>query len=154
MRQLPILQMDASTTNFFNMKEQKLEKISTVTRINQGVGGEMQGLNKTATGMQLTVGLSNQDDENVARVFAESEDGVADLFEFMVQLNEMYPPPEEEVIQLLGRPMVPLIGDTRLRFTVDPTLGTGVKQQNIQNLQMMAAMAPQDMQPGIMNQVG
>jgi hypothetical protein len=154
MRQLPIMQLDASTTNFFNMKEQKLEKISTVTRINQGVGGEMQGLNKTASGMQLTVGLSNQDDENSARVFAESEDGIADLFEFMVQLNEMYPPPQEEVIQLLGRPMTPLRGDARLRFTVDPTLGTGIKQQNIQNLMALSAEIPILLQIGLMNPLG
>lgn len=150
-RQLPIMQMDASTSNFFNFKEQKLEKISTVTRINQGVGGEAQGLNKTASGMQLTVGLSNQDDENTARVFAESEDGIADMMEFMVELNEMYPPPEEEVLQLLGHPMTPLDGTAKLRFTVDPTLGTGVKQQNIQNLMMLTQEAPLLMQVGLMN---
>jgi hypothetical protein len=154
MRQLPVLQMDQSTPNFFQMKEQKLEKISTVTRINQGVGGEASGLNKTASGMQLTVGLSNQDDENQARVFAESEDGVADLFSFMVDLNEKFPPPEDEMIQLLGRPLTPLRGDTRLRFSVDPTLGTGVKQQNIQNLMALSAEVPLLLQAGLMDMNG
>jgi len=150
-QQLPIGQIDPTTINFLELKDQKLEKISAVTRINQGVAGEVQGLNKTATGMQLTVGLSNQDDENIARCFAESEDGIGDLFEFMVELNEKYPPPNQEVIELLGHPLTPLPGSTKLRYTVDPTLGTGVKQENLQNYQMMSQDAPLLVQAGLMN---
>lgn len=150
-QQISIGQLDPSTINFLELKDQKLEKISAVTRINQGVGGEVEGLNKTATGMNLTVSLSNQDDENIARCFAESEDGIGDMFEFMVELNEKYPPPVEEVMELIGHELTPLPGNTKLRYVVDPTLGTGVKQQNLQNYQMMAQDAPLLVQAGIMD---
>jgi hypothetical protein len=151
---VPTAQIDATTLKFMEMKEQKEEKVSAVTRINQGIGGEVQGLNKTKGGMELTVGLSNQQIENIARCNAESEDGIADMFEFMVYLNEKYPPPEEQVIELIGRPLTPIPGNVSLRYEVDPTLGTGVRQQNIQNYQAMAMTAVQDIQAGIMNQQG
>jgi hypothetical protein len=145
---IPLLPFDPSAGAQLELSQQNLERITAVTRINQGVGGEAQGLNKTATGMQLTVGLSNQQIEQIARTFAEAEDGVADLFRFMVEMNLKYPPPEQEVLDVLGHPLPPTQG--KFRYVVDPTLGTGVKSQQMQNFQIILADVPFLMQIGLM----
>lgn len=97
-----------------------------VTRYNQGM--DSNSLNKTATGMNIISGNSQQRQELVARQFGEF---LKDIFEKVLALVAQHAAPEE-VQRLTNRPFVPW--PAQYDATVSVGLGTNNKDQQVAHL--------------------
>jgi hypothetical protein len=97
-----------------------------VTRYNQGM--DSNSLNKTATGMNIISGNSQQRQELVARQFGEF---LKDIFEKVLALVRQHADPEE-VQRLTNAPFVPW--PSEYDATVSVGLGTNNKDQQVQHL--------------------
>lgn len=103
------------------------------TRYNQGADGD--SLNQTATGVQIVTNRADMRLDLIARNFA---DGFRDLFKLMLKLVSQYQDKEDE-INLSGQWVG--INPTEWRhgftFSINVGLGTGNKQQQIQQLMVL-----------------
>ncbi len=132
---------------FFEYLKSMLEEWTPNTRYNQGLDGK--SLNKTATGISMIMGASQQRQEEIVRNFAET--GIRDLFRFLVQLNQRYLDQEQvvrlqnEVLQLSPDDMA---GDFDL--SIDASAGIAAKEGKIQALTgYMQLMLPMALQLGV-----
>jgi hypothetical protein len=134
---VPIETRDASGTAL-----QMLEYVDTirenrtgVTRYNQGLDAD--SLNKTAKGINQILNQAQQRIELIARIFAET--GVKRL---MLGIHEdlMKHQVKERIVKLTNGYVTvnPSQWRTRMDMTVTVGLGTGNKDQNLQNLVMIA----------------
>ncbi|MGL6014467.1 MAG: portal protein, partial [Selenomonadaceae bacterium] len=133
----------------FNMLEyldQQIENRTGLTKYNQGT--DSNSLNKTATGINIITQQANQRLELIARIFAET--GMSDLFKFLIKLNQMFID-EETVIRLTNGPMTIAPDDLTGEFDliVNAGMGSGAKQVNLQNLQMLQGIITQLAQVGM-----
>lgn len=132
---------------FFEYLKSMLEEWTPNTRYNQGL--DAKSLNKTATGISMIMGASQQRQEEIVRNFAET--GIRDLFRFLVQLNQRYLDQEQvvrlqnEVLQLSPDDMA---GDFDL--SIDASAGIAAKDGKIQALTgYMQSMLPMALQLGV-----
>lgn len=118
-----------------------------------GINGYAQGmdpnsLNKTATGISQLMTAAQARTEAVARCFAET--GVKDLFRLVHALTLKHATQPDKV-RLRGTwvPVDPREWVKRNNLTVSVGLGTGSKETQIAQLQMLAQMQAQGIQIGI-----
>jgi hypothetical protein len=109
-----------------------------VTRYNQGM--DANSLNKTATGMNIISGNSQQRQELVARQFGEF---LKDIFEKILALVAVHSTPEE-VVRLTSAPFVPW--PTQYDTTVSVGLGTNNKDQQVAHLTQLMQIDAQIIQ--------
>lgn len=140
MQPVPATALQSWTFNMLEYLDQQREDRTGITKYNQG--NDSDSLNKTATGINIITQQANQRLELIARIFAET--GMSDLFRFLIKLNQMFID-EETVIRLTNGPMTikpdDLTGDFDL--VVNAGMGSGAKQTNLQNLQMLQGIITQ-----------
>ncbi|RKX60864.1 MAG: poly(3-hydroxybutyrate) depolymerase [Thermodesulfobacteriota bacterium] len=145
-RPLPTQPLAPWTYNFLEYIEGLKENRTGVTRYNQGL--DARSLNKTATGIQLIMSASQQRLELIARIFAET--GIKDFFRFLIELNQRFIT-QDVVIRLTNQTLQISPEDIRGDFDleINAGMGVGVKEQQLQNLQMIMQVYPQLVQAGI-----
>lgn len=140
---IPSSQISPLTMPFMEYLEGQKENKTGITRYNQGA--DANSLNKTATGMSMIMGAANQRLELIARIFAET--GFVQLFRYIAMLNQMYID-DDTTIRLTNKTLrinpANLVGD--FDFTISAGIGTGTKEVNIQQLQLLLGMYPQLLQ--------
>ena len=102
----------------------------------------------TATGIRLIMAAAQQRLELIARIFAET--GVKDFFRFLIELNQRFIT-QDIVIRLTNERLQISPEDIRGEFDLEigAGIGVGVKEQQLQNLQMLMQVYPQLAQAGI-----
>jgi len=145
-RPLPTQPLAPWTYNFLEYIEGLKENRTGVTRYNQGL--DARSLNKTATGIQLIMSASQQRLELIARIFAET--GIKDFFRFLIELNQRFIT-QDVVIRLTNQTLQISPEDIKGDFDleINAGMGVGVKEQQLQNLQMIMQVYPQLVQAGI-----
>lgn len=143
---IPNSQIHPLTMPFMEYLEGQKENKTGITRYNQGV--DANSLNKTATGVSMIMGAANQRLELIARIFAET--GFVQLFRYIAMLNQMYID-DDTTILLTNKTLrinpANLAGD--FDFVISAGIGTGTKETNVQQLQLLLGMYPQLLQMGI-----
>ena len=126
--------------------DQQRENKSGITRYNQGLDG--QGLNKTATGINLIQQAANQRLELICRTLAET--GMRDLMRHVIKLNQLFIN-QPLVIRLANQPLQidPEDLDGEFDLLVDAGMGTSTKQEKIQALQMLEPLIEKMAQVGM-----
>lgn len=140
---IPNSQIHPLTMPFMEYLEGQKENKTGITRYNQGTDGN--SLNKTATGVSMIMGAANQRLELIARIFAET--GFVQLFKYIAMLNQMYID-DDTTILLTNKTLrinpANLAGD--FDFVISAGIGTGTKETNVQQLQLLLGMYPQLLQ--------
>jgi hypothetical protein len=116
-----------------------------ITRYNQGL--EADSLNKTATGVAKIMTASQQRLQMIARIMAET--GVKDLFKLLLKLVCKHQ--DKAATVRLRNEWVqfdPRAWSDEMDASVNVGLGTGDKQEQVQNLMMIVAEQKQLMQTG------
>jgi hypothetical protein len=118
---------------FDEIKENK----TGVTKYNQGTDSE--ALNKTARGISQIMAASQQRIETIARIFAET--GMKRLMKHFIENNRQFMTKRQE-IRLLDKTIEfdPKNMVFQYDLIVNTGIGTGNKQQKIQDLQMIQQM--------------
>jgi hypothetical protein len=121
------------------------ENRTGITRYNQGL--DSNSLNKTATGINIITQASNQRLELIARIFAET--GLRDMFKFLIKLNQLFVS-QDTVIRLTNGPMQVKPDDLEGEFdlVINSGMGSGAKEQNLQDMQMLQGLMTQLAQAG------
>lgn len=137
---------DASILKAIEMTEGRSERISGVTRYNQGI--DANSLNKTATGIQTIASLAQQRQKYMANVIAESW---KDVIEDVVECFKMFGKEHIEYFASKGNEIV--IEDYDNDFSVNIELGIGPqeKAQQAGVLKELIGLAPMAIQGGLMN---
>lgn len=145
-RPLPTQPLAPWTYNFLEYIEGLKENRTGVTRYNQGL--DARSLNHTATGINLIMSAAQQRLELIARIFAET--GIKDFFRFLIELNQRFIT-QDVVIRLTNQILQISPDDIRGDFDleINAGMGVGVKEQQLQNLQMIMNVYPQLVQAGI-----
>lgn len=140
---IPSSQVSPLTMPFMEYLEGQKENKTGITRYNQGA--DANSLNKTATGVSMIMGAANQRLELIARIFAET--GFVQLFKYIAMLNQLYID-DDTTIRLTNKVLrinpANLAGD--FDFVIAAGIGTGTKEVNIQQLQLLLGMYPQLLQ--------
>lgn len=140
---IPNSQVSPLTMPFMEYLEGQKENKTGITRYNQGA--DANSLNKTATGMSMIMGAANQRLELIARIFAET--GFVQLFKYITMLNQLYID-DDTTLRLTNKVLrinpANLAGD--FDFVIAAGIGTGTKEINIQQLQLLLGMYPQLLQ--------
>ena len=146
---MPVAHPGVNPVNFqfFEYLKTMMEEWTPNTRYNQGLDGK--SLNKTATGISMIMGASQQRQEEIVRNFAET--GIRDLFRFLVQLNQRYLD-QEQVVRLQNEALEitpdDLSGDFDL--SIDASAGIAAREGKVQALTgYMQQMLPYAMQIGV-----
>lgn len=115
------------------------------TRYSSGMDAD--SLNKTATGISKIMDASQQRNEMQARIFAE---GVKDLMLGLHGLVRRHAT-KQEIVQLRNKwvPVDPRNWKTRKDMTVSVGIGTGDKQQTIQNMKLIGEVQEKVMPLGL-----
>ena len=129
----------------FEFLEATKETQTGVTRYNQGQ--DASSLNKTATGITQIMGAANQRLEMIVRLIAEG--GVKPLLRHLIKMNQMYME-EPMVIRIANKPLQFSPDDLQgnIDVIVNSGVGTGVKQTQIQNLQLLISLYQLTIQAG------
>ena len=145
-RPLPIQPLASWTYDFLEYIEGLKENRTGITRYNQGL--DARSLNKTATGVRLIMAAAQQRLELIARIFAET--GIKEFFRFLIELNQRFIT-QDIVIRLTNERLQISPEDIRGEFDLEVSagIGVGVKEQQLQNLQMIMQIYPQLAQVGI-----
>lgn len=138
--QLPTSNIQAWTFNMLEYLDTAKENRTGITRYNQGL--DSNSLNKTATGINIITQASNQRLELIARIFAET--GLRDMFKFLIKLNQLFIS-QETVIRLTNGPMqiVPDDLEGEYDLVINSGMGSGAKEQNLQDMQMLQGLMTQ-----------
>lgn len=139
-QQLPPTEIQAWTFNMLEYLDAAKENRTGITRYNQGL--DSNSLNKTATGINIITQSSNQRLELIARIFAET--GLRDMFKFLIKLNQLFVS-QETVIRLTNEPMMikPDDLDGEYDLVINSGMGSGAKEQNLQDMQMLNVLMQQ-----------
>ncbi|RLE46024.1 poly(3-hydroxybutyrate) depolymerase [Candidatus Woesearchaeota archaeon] len=145
---LPTQPLAPWTYNFLEYVEGLKENRTGVTRYNQGL--DARSLNKTATGVRLIMAAAQQRLELIARIFAET--GIKEFFRFLIELNQRFIT-QDIVIRLTNERLRISPEDIKGEFDLEVSagMGVGVKEQQLQNLQMLMQVYPQLVQAGIVS---
>jgi hypothetical protein len=112
------------------------ENRTGITKYNQGL--DSKSLNRTASGISQIMGAAQQRVEMIARVFAESEDGVKGMFQALVDLNLMFFDRIQNIkINNGWRTIGPLDISGMYDIIIDIGTGTGSKEIKFNQLSMM-----------------
>ena len=146
---MPVAHPGVNPVNFqfFEYLKTMMEEWTPNTRYNQGLDGK--SLNKTATGISMIMGASQQRQEEIVRNFAET--GIRDLFRFLVQLNQRYLD-QEQVVRLQNEALEITPDDMSGDFdlAIDASAGIAARESKIQALTgYMQQMLPYAMQIGV-----
>jgi hypothetical protein len=106
---VPTAGLNTQNFQFLEYLKGQLEEWTPITRYNQGL--DAKSLNKTATGIQMIMGASQQREEEIIRNFAET--GIRDLFRFLIQINQRF----------LDQPQVVRLQNEVLEFSQDDIFG-------------------------------
>jgi len=110
------------------------ENKTGVTKYTQGMDSD--SLNKTARGLTQIMAAAQMRIETIARIFAET--GVATIIRHFILMNQQFMD-RKQTIRLLNRPID--FDPERMRFRFDLVvnvgIGTGNKQQRIQDMQLI-----------------
>ena len=111
------------------------------------VGERFTVTHNTATGINIITQASNQRLELIARIFAET--GLRDMFKFLIKLNQLFVS-QETVIRLTNGPMPIKPDDLEGEFdlVINSGMGSGAKEQNLQDMQMLQGLMTQLAQAG------
>lgn len=117
-----------------------------ITRYNQGM--DANSLNKTATGIQAIMSAAQARIELIARSFAEC--GLRDLVMLVHELIRKHSD-KEMVVRLRNEwvPVDPRVWKTRYDMTISVGLGTGNREQQMQNLMAVMNVQKEAFQAGI-----
>ena len=129
-------QLQPWTFSLLEYWEGKRENRAGVTRYNQGL--DANSLNKTATGVMQIFQAAMQRIELIARVFAET--GVKDKIRYIIDSSARYPEyVDSRSIRLQGRKLDITSKDIQGRYdlVINPAIGTGNKQQTLQNVTLL-----------------
>lgn len=131
---MPVNQLSPQTFQFLEYLEGQKENRTGITRYNQGL--DANSLNKTATGISAILGQSSQRLELIARMFAET--GIAELFRFMVSLNQKFVD-QETVVRLTNKQLRISPDDLNGNFDLIVNAGISIstKESTIMTLQTM-----------------
>lgn len=144
-QQIPPTDIQTWTFNMLEYLDMTKENRTGITRYNQGL--DSNSLNKTATGINIITQASNQRLELIARIFAET--GLRDMFKFLIKLNQLFVS-QETVIRLTNEPMPVKPDDLEGEFdlVINSGMGSGAKEQNLQDMQMLQGLMTQLAQAG------
>jgi hypothetical protein len=144
-QQIPPTDIQPWTFNMLEYLDMTKENRTGITRYNQGL--DSNSLNKTATGINIITQASNQRLELIARIFAET--GLRDMFKFLIKLNQLFIS-QETVIRLTNEPMPVKPDDLEGEFdlVINSGMGSGAKEQNLQDMQMLQGLMTQLAQAG------
>lgn len=144
-QQIPPTDIQTWTFNMLEYLDMTKENRTGITRYNQGL--DSNSLNKTATGINIITQASNQRLELIARIFAET--GLRDMFKFLIKLNQLFIS-QETVIRLTNEPMPVKPDDLEGEFdlVINSGMGSGAKEQNLQDMQMLQGLMTQLAQAG------
>ena len=139
-QQIPPTDIQTWTFNMLEYLDMTKENRTGITRYNQGL--DSNSLNKTATGINIITQASNQRLELIARIFAET--GLRDMFKFLIKLNQLFIS-QETVIRLTNEPMPVKPDDLEGEFdlVINSGMGSGAKEQSLQDMQMLQALMTQ-----------
>lgn len=137
---IPASSIQPWTFNMLEYLDSAKENRTGITRYNQGL--DSNSLNKTATGLSIITQQSNQRLELIARIFAET--GLRDMFKFLIKLNQLFVS-QDTVIRLTNGPMQVKPDDLEGEFdlVINSGMGSGAKEQNLQDMQMLQALMTQ-----------
>lgn len=137
---IPASSIQPWTFNMLEYLDSAKENRTGITRYNQGL--DSNSLNKTATGLSIITQQSNQRLELIARIFAET--GLRDMFKFLIKLNQLFVS-QDTVIRLTNEPMQIKPDDLEGEFdlVINSGMGSGAKEQNLQDMQMLQALMTQ-----------
>lgn len=143
---MPVNQLSPQTFQFLEWLEGQKENRTGITRYNQGL--DASSLNKTATGISAILGQSAQRLELIARMFAET--GIAELFRFMVSLNQKFVD-QETVVRLTNKQLRISPDDLNGNFdlVVNAGISIATKESTIMTLQTMLTALMQTQAAGI-----
>lgn len=143
---MPIEPLPPQVFQFLEYVEGMKEARTGVTRYNQGM--DANSLNKTATGVTQIMQASNQRLELIARMFAET--GINQLFRHLIRLNQQFID-NNVVVRITGKQKTVAPDDLQgeIDIIINAGMGTGGKQQIMQNIQTLVAMYPQLIQAGV-----
>ncbi|RLI97986.1 MAG: hypothetical protein DRP00_03005 [Candidatus Aenigmatarchaeota archaeon] len=112
------------------------------------VGEHYIATHNTATGVRLIMAAAQQRLELIARIFAET--GIKEFFRFLIELNQRFIT-QDIVIRLTNERLQISPEDIRGEFDLEVSagVGVGVKEQQLQNLEMIMQIYPQLAQVGI-----
>lgn len=139
-QQIPNSDIQTWTFNMLEYLDMTKENRTGITRYNQGL--DSNSLNKTATGINIITQASNQRLELIARIFAET--GLRDMFKFLIKLNQLFVS-QDTVIRLTNEPMQIKPDDLEGEFdlVINSGMGSGAKEQNLQDMQMLNSLMQQ-----------
>jgi hypothetical protein len=142
----PVEQLQPQIFSFLEYIETLKEARTGITRYNQGM--DANTLNKTATGITSIMNASNQRLELIARMFAET--GINQLFRHLIRLNQQFID-NKVVIRITNKSKTVRPDDLQgeIDIVVNAGMGTGGKQQAMQNIQMLLSIYPQAIQAGV-----
>lgn len=145
---LPLMAAPPSpiTFNLIELLNSNREKRTGVTSYNQGL--EADSLNKTKGGMQMIMNAAQERLLNVARLFAET--GVKDLFMMVHRLvRTNYTKPDIVRLRNEWVEVDPRQWKTRTDMSIAVGLGTGNKEQQLQQLMTMLQVQERALPLGI-----
>lgn len=144
-QQIPPADIQTWTFSMLEYLDMTKENRTGITRYNQGL--DSNSLNKTATGINIITQASNQRLELIARIFAET--GLRDMFKFLIKLNQLFVS-QDTVIRLTNGPMQVKPDDLEGEFdlVINSGMGSGAKEQNLQDMQMLQGLMTQLAQAG------
>lgn len=102
--------------------DSSLEKKTGITSYNQGL--DANSLNKTAKGITMIMGASQQRQKYIAEGFADS---VEELIRQMIAIVQLYPP--ADVVRLEGTPIEVTADDLQGLFDIEIDVGTGPQEK-------------------------
>lgn len=130
-------QLQPWTFNMLDYVDQQRASRTGITPYNQGV--DQNGLNKTATGVNLIQQAANQRIELIARIFSET--GLNQLFRFLIELNQKFID-QDQVIRLTNETLTIRPDDLRGEFdlVVNAGMGNGTKEAAMMQAQQLGAI--------------
>ena len=133
---VPIAPLPPHIMNIMEYVEQMKENRTGITKYNQGM--DSKSLNRTASGISQIMGAAQQRVEMIARVFAESQDGVRGMFQALVDLNLMFFDKRQNIkINEKWMNIGPLDISAECDVVIDIGSGTGSKELKANQLMMM-----------------
>ena len=142
----PMEQLQPQVYSLLEYIDTMKENRTGITKYNQGL--DANSLNKTATGINAIMGASTQRLEMIARIICES--GVVPFYRHLIKMNQMFQD-DDMTIRITGGQTVITPDDLKgeINVVVNAGIGTGDKQQKIQQLMQLVQMYPQMMQAKI-----
>jgi hypothetical protein len=150
---VPISPLPSHVMEILEYKDTIKENRTGITKYNQGL--DSKSLNRTASGISQIMNAAQQRVELIARIFAESEDGVKGMFQALVDMNLNFFNRSINIKLDTGWTTIsPLDISGSYDLIIDIGAGTGSKEIKVNQLMMMldksiavAGLAPMIIMP-------